>query len=150
MTYLPKLCDTFKQNIKKKKKNPTSIGLKKPVMLLVDAMASMLTIKVFSGDFKHASVTQDLYFFLGTWLCVASLPWWVFFNLSTELISGIQKEKEAGNLPSHVARGMEELYHNYKDAVVFPPPQLTLIIFLSITYVRCQLTFHTRVRLHYL
>lgn len=34
-----------------------------------------------------------------------------------ELISGIQKEKEAGKLPSHVARGMEELYHNYKDAV---------------------------------
>ncbi|WOG90055.1 hypothetical protein DCAR_0209296 [Daucus carota subsp. sativus] len=34
-----------------------------------------------------------------------------------ELISGIQREKEAGMLPSHVAHGMEELYHNYKDAV---------------------------------
>ncbi|KAL8112729.1 hypothetical protein AgCh_020149 [Apium graveolens] len=34
-----------------------------------------------------------------------------------ELVSGIQKEKEAGKLPSNVARGMEELYYNYKDAV---------------------------------
>ena len=42
-------------------------------------------------------------------------------SLSTELISGIQREKEAGMLPSHVAHGMEELYHNYKDAVLFFP-----------------------------
>lgn len=34
-----------------------------------------------------------------------------------ELLSGIRKEKEAGRLPSNVAYGMEELYHNYKNAI---------------------------------
>lgn len=34
-----------------------------------------------------------------------------------DLISGINKEKEAGRLPPNVASGMEELYWNYKNAV---------------------------------
>lgn len=34
-----------------------------------------------------------------------------------ELLSGIRKEMEAGRLPSNVATGMEELYHNYRNAV---------------------------------
>ncbi|KAJ4728583.1 Glycerol-3-phosphate acyltransferase, chloroplastic [Melia azedarach] len=34
-----------------------------------------------------------------------------------ELLSGIGKEVEAGRLPSNLAAGMEELYHNYKNAV---------------------------------
>jgi hypothetical protein len=37
--------------------------------------------------------------------------------LSAELLAGIRKERETGSLPSHVASGMEELYHNYKNAV---------------------------------
>ncbi|KAL6985710.1 Glycerol-3-phosphate dehydrogenase [NAD(+)] [Sarracenia purpurea var. burkii] len=34
-----------------------------------------------------------------------------------DLLSGIKKEAEAGRLPSNVARGMEELYQNYRNAV---------------------------------
>ncbi|EPS73003.1 hypothetical protein M569_01754, partial [Genlisea aurea] len=34
-----------------------------------------------------------------------------------ELLLGIQKEAEAGRLPSNIAIGMEELYYNYRDAV---------------------------------
>ncbi|GMY29665.1 glycerol-3-phosphate acyltransferase, chloroplastic isoform X2 [Fagus crenata] len=42
-----------------------------------------------------------------------------FLNATTEeeLLAGIRKERETGSLPSHVASGMEELYHNYKNAV---------------------------------
>lgn len=39
------------------------------------------------------------------------------WNLSAELLVGITKEIETGRLPSSVASGMEELYHNYKNAV---------------------------------
>ncbi|KAL8107649.1 glycerol-3-phosphate acyltransferase, chloroplastic-like [Apium graveolens] len=35
-----------------------------------------------------------------------------------ELLTGIQREVEAGKLPISIARGMEELYQNYKDAVL--------------------------------
>nr|XP_025651245.1 glycerol-3-phosphate acyltransferase, chloroplastic-like isoform X2 [Arachis hypogaea]XP_025697898.1 glycerol-3-phosphate acyltransferase, chloroplastic-like isoform X2 [Arachis hypogaea] len=35
-----------------------------------------------------------------------------------ELLSGIKKEAQSGNLPAHVAAGMEEVYKNYKSAVV--------------------------------
>lgn len=35
-----------------------------------------------------------------------------------ELLSGIRKEQEAGRLPSNVAAGLEELYKNYRDAVL--------------------------------
>ncbi|KAL5794627.1 hypothetical protein ACOSP7_003221 [Xanthoceras sorbifolium] len=43
-----------------------------------------------------------------------------FLNALTEheLLSGIRKEAEAGTLPSNLAAGMEELYQNYKNAVV--------------------------------
>lgn len=34
-----------------------------------------------------------------------------------DLLSGIGREVEAGRLPSNLASGMEELYHNYKNAV---------------------------------
>ncbi|CAN1334054.1 Glycerol-3-phosphate acyltransferase, chloroplastic [Linum perenne] len=34
-----------------------------------------------------------------------------------DILSGIKKEAEAGRLPSIIAAGMEELYHNYKNAV---------------------------------
>ncbi|GAY57483.1 hypothetical protein CUMW_179790 [Citrus unshiu] len=34
-----------------------------------------------------------------------------------DLLSGIGREVEAGRLPSNLANGMEELYHNYKNAV---------------------------------
>ncbi|KAI3804515.1 hypothetical protein L1987_26117 [Smallanthus sonchifolius] len=34
-----------------------------------------------------------------------------------DLLSGIQREVEAGTLPKHVAHSMEELYQNYKNAV---------------------------------
>lgn len=34
-----------------------------------------------------------------------------------ELLSGIRKEVEAGSLPPNVAAGMEDVYHNYKNAV---------------------------------
>lgn len=40
-------------------------------------------------------------------------------NLSAEILSGIRKETEEGRLPSNVAAGMEELYQNYKNAVIF-------------------------------
>ncbi|XP_030946620.1 glycerol-3-phosphate acyltransferase, chloroplastic isoform X2 [Quercus lobata] len=42
-----------------------------------------------------------------------------FLNATTEqeLLAGITKERETGRLPSSVASGMEELYHNYKNAV---------------------------------
>ncbi|XP_024030498.1 glycerol-3-phosphate acyltransferase, chloroplastic isoform X2 [Morus notabilis] len=42
-----------------------------------------------------------------------------FLNASSEeeLLAGIRKEKEAGRLPPNVASGMEELYHNYKNAI---------------------------------
>ncbi|KAM4073319.1 hypothetical protein ACB094_10G009400 [Castanea mollissima] len=42
-----------------------------------------------------------------------------FLNATTEqeLLAGITKEIETGRLPSSVASGMEELYHNYKNAV---------------------------------
>lgn len=39
------------------------------------------------------------------------------WNFSAELLAGITKERETGRLPSSVASGMEELYHNYKNAV---------------------------------
>ncbi|XP_019094497.1 PREDICTED: glycerol-3-phosphate acyltransferase, chloroplastic-like [Camelina sativa] len=35
-----------------------------------------------------------------------------------DLLSGIKKEAEAGRLPANVASGMEELYWNYKNAVL--------------------------------
>ncbi|KAL0650123.1 hypothetical protein Bca4012_092814 [Brassica carinata] len=43
-----------------------------------------------------------------------------FLDARTEqdLIAGIRKEKEAGTLPPNVASGMEELYWNYKNAVL--------------------------------
>ncbi|KAJ0112747.1 hypothetical protein Patl1_03584 [Pistacia atlantica] len=42
----------------------------------------------------------------------------VYINLfSAELLSGISKEAEAGRLSSNLAALMEELYHNYKNAV---------------------------------
>lgn len=42
-----------------------------------------------------------------------------FEKLSAEILSGIREEAEAGRLPSAVASGMEELYQNYKNAVIF-------------------------------
>ncbi|KAM1787342.1 hypothetical protein ACFX13_038230 [Malus domestica] len=43
-----------------------------------------------------------------------------FLNATTEqeLLSAIRKETEAGRLPSTVASGMEELYQNYKNAIL--------------------------------
>ncbi|KAL8141747.1 hypothetical protein V2J09_014779 [Rumex salicifolius] len=43
-----------------------------------------------------------------------------FLHVSSEeeLLSGIKKERELGRLPSNVADGMEELYRNYRNAVV--------------------------------
>ncbi|KDP30701.1 hypothetical protein JCGZ_16136 [Jatropha curcas] len=43
-----------------------------------------------------------------------------FLHARTEqdLLSGIRKEAEAGRLPSNVAAGMEELYQNYRNAVI--------------------------------
>lgn len=35
----------------------------------------------------------------------------------TYLLSGIKKATQAGRLPLDMAQGMEELYHNYRDAV---------------------------------
>ncbi|XP_027359720.1 glycerol-3-phosphate acyltransferase, chloroplastic isoform X2 [Abrus precatorius] len=35
-----------------------------------------------------------------------------------ELLSGIRKEVEAGSLPPNVAAGMEEVYNNYKNAII--------------------------------
>ncbi|RDX87035.1 Glycerol-3-phosphate acyltransferase, chloroplastic, partial [Mucuna pruriens] len=35
-----------------------------------------------------------------------------------EVLSGIKKEVEAGSLPPNVAAGMEEVYNNYKNAVI--------------------------------
>ncbi|XP_043695539.1 glycerol-3-phosphate acyltransferase ATS12, chloroplastic isoform X2 [Telopea speciosissima] len=35
-----------------------------------------------------------------------------------DLLLGIQKEKEAGKLPPNVAAGLEELYQNYRNAVI--------------------------------
>ncbi|KAG5067751.1 hypothetical protein JHK85_000128 [Glycine max] len=35
-----------------------------------------------------------------------------------ELLAGIRKEVEAGSLPANVAAGMEEVYNNYKSAVI--------------------------------
>ncbi|KAG8374574.1 hypothetical protein BUALT_Bualt10G0009600 [Buddleja alternifolia] len=42
-----------------------------------------------------------------------------FLDARTEqdLLLGIQKEAQAGRLPLNVAQGMEELYHNYRNAV---------------------------------
>ncbi|KAK9274990.1 hypothetical protein L1049_022247 [Liquidambar formosana] len=42
-----------------------------------------------------------------------------FLDVRTEeeLLAGIRKEKESGRLPSNVASGLEELYHNYRSAV---------------------------------
>ncbi|XP_076930708.1 glycerol-3-phosphate acyltransferase, chloroplastic-like isoform X1 [Bidens hawaiensis] len=34
-----------------------------------------------------------------------------------DLLSGIKREVDAGTLPKHIANSMEELYHNYKNAV---------------------------------
>ncbi|KAL0695973.1 hypothetical protein Bca4012_063153 [Brassica carinata] len=39
-------------------------------------------------------------------------------RIEDDLISGLRKEKEAGRLPPNVASGMEELYWNYKNAVL--------------------------------
>ncbi|KAJ9135101.1 hypothetical protein P3X46_032320 [Hevea brasiliensis] len=43
-----------------------------------------------------------------------------FLDVTTEgeLLSGIRKEVEAGRLPLNVAAGMEEVYQNYKNAVL--------------------------------
>ncbi|XP_008238158.1 PREDICTED: glycerol-3-phosphate acyltransferase, chloroplastic [Prunus mume] len=43
-----------------------------------------------------------------------------FLNTTTEeeLLSAIRKETEAGRLPSNIASGMEELYQNYKNAIL--------------------------------
>ncbi|KAI9125213.1 hypothetical protein K1719_003829 [Acacia pycnantha] len=43
-----------------------------------------------------------------------------FLNARTEeeLLLRIRKEAEAGSLPSNLAAGMEELYQNYKDAIM--------------------------------
>ncbi|KAF5734318.1 Phospholipid/glycerol acyltransferase family protein isoform 3 [Tripterygium wilfordii] len=43
-----------------------------------------------------------------------------FLDATTEeeLLSGIKNEMEAGRLPSNIAAGMEELFHNYRNAVL--------------------------------
>ncbi|CAA2994563.1 glycerol-3-phosphate acyltransferase, chloroplastic isoform X1 [Olea europaea subsp. europaea] len=43
----------------------------------------------------------------------------IFLDARSEqdLLIGIQKEREAGRLPIHIAQGMEELYQNYRNAV---------------------------------
>ncbi|MED6183169.1 hypothetical protein PIB30_035589 [Stylosanthes scabra] len=51
---------------------------------------------------------------------MASVSSRTFLNVRSEqeLLSGIKKEAQAGSLPAHVAAGMEEVYNNYKNAVV--------------------------------
>ncbi|XP_051137109.1 glycerol-3-phosphate acyltransferase, chloroplastic [Andrographis paniculata] len=48
-------------------------------------------------------------------------PVQTFLDARTEqdLLLLIQKETEAGKLPAHIAQGMEELYYNYRNAVVY-------------------------------
>ncbi|TKY70062.1 Glycerol-3-phosphate acyltransferase [Spatholobus suberectus] len=50
----------------------------------------------------------------------ASVSSRTFLNAQNEqeLLSGIRKEADAGSLPPNVAAGMEELYRNYKNAVI--------------------------------
>ncbi|CAA2994561.1 glycerol-3-phosphate acyltransferase, chloroplastic [Olea europaea subsp. europaea] len=45
----------------------------------------------------------------------------IFLDARSEqdLLIGIQKEREAGRLPIHIAQGMEELYQNYRNADPF-------------------------------
>lgn len=37
--------------------------------------------------------------------------------VTAELLSGLRKEVESGRLPSNIADRMEEVYHNYRNAV---------------------------------
>ncbi|CAN6883919.1 unnamed protein product, partial [Brassica oleracea] len=67
-----------------------------------------------------------------------------FLDARTEedLISGINKEKEAGRLPPNVASGMEELYWNYKNAVLSsgaPGADKTVISNMSVAFDRMLL-----------
>lgn len=56
----------------------------------------------------------EKYFYLVFFVCFA-IVYIIFF--SAELLSGINKETEAGRLSSNLAALMEELYHNYKKTV---------------------------------
>lgn len=38
-------------------------------------------------------------------------------SITAELLSGVRKEMEGGRLPLNVAATMEEIYHNYRNAV---------------------------------
>lgn len=38
-------------------------------------------------------------------------------SITAELLSGVRKEMEAGRLPPNVAAKMEEIFHNYRNAV---------------------------------
>ncbi|XP_056842769.1 glycerol-3-phosphate acyltransferase, chloroplastic [Raphanus sativus] len=67
-----------------------------------------------------------------------------FLDARTEqdLISGIRKEQEAGRLPPNVASGMEELYWNYKNAVLSsgaPGADKTVITNMSVAFDRMLL-----------
>ncbi|OVA02860.1 Phospholipid/glycerol acyltransferase [Macleaya cordata] len=61
-------------------------------------------IPLSSGEENEATIGHSL-----TFLDVRS---------EEELLSGIRKETEAGRLPSTVAAGLEELYENYRNAVL--------------------------------
>ncbi|KAF3449308.1 hypothetical protein FNV43_RR10036 [Rhamnella rubrinervis] len=53
-----------------------------------------------------------------------------------EILSGIREEAEAGRLPSAVASGMEELYQNYKNAILQSGnPKADEIVFSNMTAV---------------
>lgn len=43
----------------------------------------------------------------------------LILSLFTELLSGIKKESELGTLPVNIASAMEELYQNYRNAVIY-------------------------------
>lgn len=66
------------------------------LFLLLCLNDSSINFKIL--QFSHGRLTPSLMFLL-------------------ELLSGIRKEVEIGRLPLTTAEGMEELYHNYKNAV---------------------------------
>ncbi|XP_057763342.1 glycerol-3-phosphate acyltransferase, chloroplastic [Arachis stenosperma] len=68
-------------------------------------------------SFKPKIKAQD---YLASPPKMAAVSTRTFLNARSEqeLLSGIKKEAQSGNLPAHVAAGMEEVYKNYKSAVV--------------------------------
>ncbi|KAK7307334.1 hypothetical protein VNO77_40296 [Canavalia gladiata] len=110
----PSLTTTFLPRVPFTSSKPSSTSISLRSAAAPSTPSCSLTPKVKSKDnylisAKHSPPNM-----------AASVSSRTFLNAQNEqeLLSGIRKEAEAGSLPPNVAAGMEEVYNNYKNAVI--------------------------------